>query len=89
VATRFLRHVVAFGERAGFDWAFFTATGRLRDLLERIGLSPLPLAIADPTRVANAETWGSYYASTPLVCAVNRGAASAFLAPRASRGAYV
>ncbi len=89
VATRFLRHVVAYGERAGFDWAFFTATQRLRELLERIDLSPLPLAIADPARVANAETWGSYYDAAPLVCAINRSAASVFLAPRLSRGAYV
>jgi len=88
-ATRFLRHVVAYGERAGFDWSFFTATRRLRELLERIGLYPLPLAIADPSRVTNAEIWGSYYAATPLVCAVGRSAAAAFLAPRASRLAHV
>ncbi len=85
VATRFLRHVVAYGERAGFDWAFFTATQRLRELLERINLSALPLAIADPARVAKPEAWGSYYAAGPLVCAINRNVASAFLSPQAPR----
>jgi len=84
-ATRFLHHVVAYGERAGFDWAFFTATRRLRELLERINLSPLPLAVADPARVANPEAWGSYYAAAPLVCAVNRSVASAFLSPQVPR----
>jgi hypothetical protein len=88
-ATRFLRHVVAYGEGAGFDWAFFTATRRLRELLERINLSPLRLAIADRARVENAETWGSYYAAAPLVCAVNRGVASAFLSPQAPTVAHV
>ncbi len=88
-ATRFLRHVVAYGERAGFDWAFFTATQRLRALLDRIKLAPLPLAIADPARVPSPETWGSYYAAAPLVCAVNRSAAAAFLAPRVPRAAHV
>ncbi len=58
VATRFLRHVVAYGERAGFDWAFFTATQRLRELLDRINLSPLPLAVADPARVARRRDLG-------------------------------
>jgi len=88
MASRFLRHVVAYGERAGFDWAFFTATQRLRQLLERIRLPSLPLAIADPARVENSEIWGSYYAAAPLVCAVNRSAASDFLAPQAPRLAH-
>jgi Thermostable hemolysin len=87
-ATRFLRRVVAYGELAGFDWAFFTATQRLRELLNRIDLPPLALAVADPRRVANAETWGSYYASTPIVCAVGRGTASTFLSRQAPEAAY-
>jgi Thermostable hemolysin len=87
-ATRFLRRVVAYGELAGFDWAFFTATQRLRELLNRINLPPLALAVADPDRVANVETWGSYYASTPIVCAVGRTTASTFLSRRAPEAAY-
>lgn len=87
-AMRFLRHVVAYGERAGFEWAFFTATRRLRALLERMGLSLLPLAIAEQERVPEPKAWGSYYVSSPLVCAVSRTAASEFLAPRTARLAH-
>ncbi len=87
-ATRFLRHIVAYGELAGFDWAFFTATNRLRELLNRIDLPPLALAIADPALVPNAGSWGSYYGSAPIVCAINRRAASAFLGRQAQGVAY-
>jgi thermostable hemolysin len=88
MATRFLRSVVAYGELAGFDWAFFTATHRLRELLNRIQLPPLALAVADPERVHNARMWGSYYASAPIVCAVGRGTASTFLARDAVEVVY-
>ena len=88
VATRFLRSVVAYGELAGFDWAFFTATHRLRELLNRINLPPLALAVADPERVPDAQVWGSYYSSAPIVCAVARGAASTFLARDSVEAAY-
>jgi len=88
-ATRFLRAVVAYGELAGFDWAFFTATNRLRELLNRINLPPLALAAADPARVLNAEIWGSYYESVPIVCAVGRSTASTFLTRQTPEPAYV
>ncbi len=87
-ATRFLRDIVAYGEVAGFDWAFFTATNRLRELLGRIGLPPLALAPADPKRLSNAEIWGSYYGAVPIVCAINRGSASSFLSQQTRRAAY-
>jgi len=88
VATRFLRGVVGYGELAGFDWAFFTATHRLRELLNRIKLPPLTLAVADPERVPDSEVWGSYYASAPIVCAVGRGTASSFLTRDAAEMVY-
>jgi hypothetical protein len=88
MATRFLRGVVAYGELAGFDWAFFTATHRLRELLNRINLPPLALAVADPERIPDAQAWGSYYGSAPIVCAVGRGTASTFLARDANENAY-
>ena len=88
VATLFLRRIVAYGELAGFDWGFFTATNRLRELLGRIGLPPLALASADPKRLPNAEIWGSYYAAAPVVCAINRGAATNFLSRQTRRPAY-
>jgi hypothetical protein len=88
MATKFLRRVVAYGELAGFDWAFFTATERLRELLNRIDLPPLALAAADPDRVGNAGIWGSYYASAPIVCAVSRSSAAGFLSRKPAEAAY-
>lgn len=73
----FLRKIVACGEAAGFEWAFFTATAPLKALLERIGLPLMPLATADRARVANPESWGTYYNLSPSVYAVNRDVAAA------------
>jgi hypothetical protein len=68
----FLRKIVACGEAAGFEWAFFTATAPLKALLERMRLVPLSLAAADSSRVASPTIWGSYYAFAPRVYAVHR-----------------
>lgn len=81
-STRFLRRIVAYGEFAGFSWAFFTATERLRALLQRVELPVATLAPAVRHRVADPAAWGSYYESNPHVCAVDRAAAAAFLAQR-------
>jgi hypothetical protein len=78
-ATRFLEHVVAYGGHAGFEWAFFTATARLRDLLRILNLPFLTLGAADPARLSNSAVWGSYYECAPCVCAVSHGAAAKFL----------
>lgn len=69
-APLFLRHLAALGKRAGFRWAFFTATARLRSLLRQLGIPIFEIAPADPSRLADADRWGSYYAHAPLVCAV-------------------
>ena len=61
----FLRKIIACGEAAGFEWAFFTATAPLKALLERMGLPLVPLADGDRSRVANPDDWGSYYALAP------------------------
>jgi hypothetical protein len=87
-ATQFLHYVVAYGELAGFDWAFFTATSRLRNLLSVLGLPPLVLAPADPRRLDNAEVWGSYYSAAPVVCAINRTAACDFLSAPTRRAVH-
>ncbi len=87
-STLFLRHIVLYGELAGFDWAFFTATDRLRELLGLVGLPPLALASAIPQRVPNWENWGSYYTAAPVVCAINRNAATRFLSHQTRRAAY-
>ena len=68
----FLRKIIACGEAAGFEWAFFTATAPLKSLLDRIGLPLMPLAVADRSRVAQPETWGTYYELAPSVYAVHR-----------------
>ena len=68
----FLRKIIACGEAAGFEWAFFTATAPLKAFLERLGLPLMPLATADRARVANPESWGTYYELSPSVYAVHR-----------------
>ncbi len=75
----FLRKIIACGEAAGFEWAFFTATEQLKGLLERLGLPLLPLADAERSRVTNPDSWGSYYALGPRVYAVHRDGIAACL----------
>lgn len=79
----FLRKIIACGEAAGFEWAFFTATEQLKGLLERLGLPLLPLADAERSRVANPDGWGSYYALGPRVYAVHRDGIAACLGEQA------
>jgi Thermostable hemolysin len=67
----FLKRLALIGARAGFRWAFFTATARLRALLTRIGIPILDLGAADPGRLSDASCWGNYYAHAPRVCAVD------------------
>jgi hypothetical protein len=78
----FLRKIIACGESAGFEWAFFTATAPLRMLLERMQLPLLLLAGADALRVESPDAWGSYYTHAPQVCAVHRDDVRACLGGR-------
>jgi len=84
----FLRKIIACGEAAGFDWAFFTATAPLKALLERLGLPLTPLAAADRSRVASPDAWGSYYTFAPSVYAVRRDAVGACIGRHARAAAY-
>jgi hypothetical protein len=68
----FIREIVGFGAEAGFGWSFFTVTQRLQGAVEKLGLRPLRLADATPSRRPDAERWGSYYDHHPRVCAVER-----------------
>ena len=68
----FLRKIVACGEAAGFEWAFFTATAPLKSMLEKMNLTLVPLAVAERDRIANPKSWGRYYAFAPQVYAVHR-----------------
>lgn len=70
-AMALARAVVALCRRDGFEWAFFTATARLRVLLRRAGVPLVPLAPARADRVNEPRAWGSYYLHDPQVCAVH------------------
>lgn len=54
----------------GFRWVTFTGTPTLLNSFQRLGLAPIALGEADPTRMgAELADWGSYYDSRPLVMA--------------------
>lgn len=56
-------------ERA--QWVVSTLTEALRHLFVRIGITPLALGRADPSRLGTSATaaWGSYYEHQPIVLA--------------------
>lgn len=54
----------------GYEWGIFTATSRIRRLLQDRGLPYRQLAAAAAYLVPDREGWGTYYASDPVVCAV-------------------
>ena len=57
-------------EQQGFRWVVCTLTQELRRLMLRLGITPLALAKADPTALADgAADWGSYYEHGPVVLA--------------------
>jgi thermostable hemolysin len=56
--------------RLDYRWVVFTATRALRNSFRRLGLRPLPIASADPSRLeGGGASWGSYYAQDPQVMA--------------------
>jgi len=56
--------------RMGYRWVAFTATRALRNSFHRLGLKPLPIAVADRARLADRGlSWGSYYDQDPVVMA--------------------
>ncbi len=69
-SIRFVREIAQFAREAGFMWSLFTATARLRRLLNDLGIPMFVLAEADSGCVAEPEKWGSYYRHAPQVCAV-------------------
>jgi hypothetical protein len=57
-------------DRLGYEWVVFTATRELIGIFARLGLPLLALASADPSRLGDqAEAWGSYYETNPIVVA--------------------
>lgn len=54
----------------GFRWVTFTGTPTLLNSFQRLGLTPIALGEADPTRMGDElADWGSYYDNRPLVMA--------------------
>lgn len=53
------------------EWVVSTLTQELRLLFSRMGVEPLVLGTADPTRLGSTEVedWGSYYDHRPTVLA--------------------
>jgi Thermostable hemolysin len=68
--AEFIAEIGSFGERAGFEWSFFTLTRRLHLLVSRLGVALTLLGEADRHRIADSERWGTYYACQPKVYAV-------------------
>jgi hypothetical protein len=67
-ALGFVSAVVQMGREMGCHVALFTATAPLRKLLRRAGLMVMPIAWADRARVGDAQNWGNYYSTDPVVC---------------------
>ena len=68
--AEFIAAIGNFGEKAGFEWSFFTLTRRLHLMVSRLGIAPTLLGEADSRRIADSERWGTYYACQPKVYAV-------------------
>lgn len=64
------------------EWVVSTLTEELRQLFNRMGVTPLALGAADPQRLgADADDWGSYYDHRPVVLAGSLPLALRRLAP--------
>jgi hypothetical protein len=64
IVPQLARHL----HRLGYSWVAFTATRGLRNTFRRLGLYPLPIATADPARLADGgANWGTYYDHDPVV----------------------
>ena len=69
--AEFIAAIGNFGEKAGFEWSFFTLTRRLHLMVSRLGIAPTLLGEADSRRIADSGRWGTYYACQPKVYAVS------------------
>ncbi len=69
--------LTAYLSGAGYEWALFTATPRVRNNFAKLGIELIPLVRADKTRLGDAQhNWGSYYEQEPVVvtCDIRQGA---------------
>jgi hypothetical protein len=68
----FVQELIEFLHTKDVEAAIFTATRPLRGLLRRNSIKMLELGRADRARVADPETWGSYFDHDPRIVAVVR-----------------
>lgn len=65
-----IRELARHLHEQGFEWVVFTATQELIGIFAKLGLPLLALAAADPARLgSDAQNWGSYYDTKPIVVA--------------------
>lgn len=68
------------------QWVVGTLTQELRALFARLGVTPLALAAADPSRLGEqAQDWGRYYTHAPAVLAAHLPQALRRLAGRGAK----
>lgn len=52
----------------GRDWIVFTGTSQVRTMFSRLGLAPVAVADADPSRLGeDVARWGRYYEHAPSI----------------------
>lgn len=61
-------------------WVVFTGTTQLINSFNRMGLPTLKLSPANPNKISNPDTWGSYYTNRPWVVLGNIALGYAHLA---------
>jgi hypothetical protein len=67
----FVRNLIESLRSRDAEWAIFTATRPLRNLLRRNRLSMIELGCADRNRVPSPESWGQYFKHDPRIMAVS------------------
>ncbi len=70
----FVRELIEFLRAIDTEWAIFTATKPLRNLLQRNRLAMIELGCAERGRVPHPESWGHYFKYDPRIMAVSRAA---------------
>jgi Thermostable hemolysin len=68
----FVQTLIGLLRTMDIEWAVFTATKPLRNLLQRNRLAMIELGCADRSRVPNPESWGDYFRYEPRIMAVSR-----------------
>jgi hypothetical protein len=67
----FVQNLIELLRTRDAEWAIFTATKPLRNLLRRNRLAMIELGCAERSRVPNPESWGHYFKHVPRIMAVS------------------